>query len=102
MDFAVKVDPGNEALYREALVFDLYLREKAKSRPSFAKDLKPYEKKIRALFDGGLDKRCHVDVFSFSVWEEEPKMLQKPVLITFDYKARDALDHNAKYRFLSD
>ena len=44
--FAVRVDPGREALYRESLTYDLYLRENAKSRPEFAKDITPY----KALF----------------------------------------------------
>jgi radical SAM superfamily enzyme YgiQ (UPF0313 family) len=36
--------------YRDLLVYDLYLRENLKSRPSFALDQEPYKDKVKAFF----------------------------------------------------
>ena len=95
LDFAASIEPLHIDLYREALTFDLYLREKAKSRPAFALDLKPYQKVIRQQYDEGLDKRCHVDVFSYAVWEDGAPKLPEKALVAFDYEKKDPLDHNA-------
>ena len=48
--FAIFVDKEREALYRELLTYDMYLREKCKSRPGFARDLLPYKEEIRSRF----------------------------------------------------
>ena len=100
LEFAVTTDPSREDLWKEALTFDFYLREKAKSRPQFASDLKPYQKTIRQLYEEGLDKRCHVDAFSYSIWEMNVRKLPKNVLIVFDYEQKDPLDHNASIRVM--
>ena len=100
LEFAVTTDPSREDLWKEALTFDFYLREKAKSRPPFALDLKPYQKAIRQLYEEGLDKRCHVDAFSCSVWEMDVRKLPENVLIVFDYEQKDPLDHNASIRVM--
>lgn len=87
--------------YRDLLVYDLYLRENLKSRPSFALDQEPYKDKVKAFFaeeakafhylkegyEGyearQLIKMAHVEVFGG----------ERAVL--FDYKHRDPLTHNA-------
>ena len=48
----------------DALMCDLYLRENAKSRPSFALDQSPYKEKIRSLTPElrGLGTRVHAEV----------------------------------------
>lgn len=50
LDFAVKADADREELYRELLVFDLYLRENMKSRPSFAGEQKEHYEKIMDFY----------------------------------------------------
>ena len=50
LQFACSVDPAREALYRESLTFDLYLRENAKSRPEFAADITPHKAAFHAFF----------------------------------------------------
>ena len=43
LDFACEVDCAHEEVYRELLTYDLYLREKLKSRPAFLQDRKLQE-----------------------------------------------------------
>lgn len=43
LDFACETDSTNEEIYRELLTYDLYLREKLKSRPTFLQDRKLQE-----------------------------------------------------------
>lgn len=44
--FAVSIAPEKEELYRELLTFDYYLRENAKNRPDFCRDLSLYRDSI--------------------------------------------------------
>lgn len=89
------------SLYRDLLVYDLYLRENLKSRPSFAADQEPFKDRVRAFFESeaaafqylkeGYDgyearqliKMAHVEVF------------RDGRAVLFDYKKRDALSYNA-------
>lgn len=95
--FAVLVDPAGEELYRQLLTYDLYLREKCKSRPPFAEDLSPYRTQLLCREK---DKREHLDVFFYPVWEEDPKCVQKrrdtPAFVRFSYEKREPLHHNAQ------
>ena len=92
LKFATAYDIKNEALYKELLTYDMYLRENLKSRPDFACDLKPYYQSIKNTLK---DKSIHADVFSYSVWDEEPKLLAEPKIVIFDYNNKDALSNNA-------
>lgn len=113
-----------ETLFQELLTFDLYLREKAKSRPSFAKDIHAYYQEIWAFYRKeeetpglltnynarGYDSKqmmrmTHMDLFSYPVWDE--KWLEEVQLdqlhaeletfVLFDYEIRDPLNHAAHY-----
>lgn len=70
----------------DTLMCDLYLRENAKSRPSFALDQSPYKEKIRSLTPElrGLGTRVHAEV------------LRSGKIMLFDYRKRDPLTHNAE------
>lgn len=70
----------------DALMCDLYLRENAKSRPSFALDQSPYKERIRRLAPElrGLGTRVHAEV------------LRSGNILLFDYRKRDPLTHNAE------
>ena len=68
----------------DCMVYDLYLREKLKSHPSFEYDQKPYEKAI----------------WEYRRQENVPKTAQKEVfrdgrVLLFDYENRDPLLNNA-------
>ena len=66
------------------MVYDLYLREKLKKRPSFASDQKPYEKLIwNYRKNQEITKTAHIEVFG-----ENDAVL-------FDYEHRNPLTNNA-------
>ena len=111
LSFAEEHGSGEEALYRELLVFDFYLREKAKSRPDFAGGQESYKKEITAFYkkeeterrylpDYGaydsrqLERMTHLEQFHYSVWEDEPKRGEDCYLL-FDYQKRSPLTHEA-------
>lgn len=100
-EFIYSLVPEKRSLYRDLLVYDLYLRENLKSRPVFAADQEPYKDRVRAFFEEEaaafrylkegyegyearqLIKMAHVEVF------------RDGRAVLFDYKKRDALSHNA-------
>ncbi len=114
--FAVSLDPEREALYRESLTYDLYLRENVKSRPEFAKDIVPYkaafhefftqEEQIRGLLPHyeaydtkQISKMTHLEWFSYPVWDVERaksfQPLETEVKVLFDYQRRSLLTKEA-------
>ena len=114
--FAVSVDPGRQALYRESLTYDLYLRENAKSRPEFAKDITPYkalfhdffiqEEVVRRLlpdYEGfdlrQISKMTHLEWFTYPVWDveraKEFQALEIEAKVLFDYQRRSPLTNEA-------
>ncbi len=86
--------------FRDSLMFDLYLRENAKSRPSFAMDQTPFKRHIREFFMleeeqprwllgyEGYDSRQTSKMAHLEAMEDGSFLL-------FDYKNRDPLDKNA-------
>ena len=122
LEFAQQEDPDGMELYRELAVYDLYLRENAKSRPAFALDEKPYhdqivefyqeEEKNRTYLPGyeeyhakQLQRMTHLEVFSWPVqkkaWElismlKRGEVPKTKTAILFDYQNRDRLTDNAR------
>ena len=122
LEFAQQEDPDGMELYRELAVYDLYLRENAKSRPAFALDEKPYhdqivefyqeEEKNRTYLPGyeeyharQLQRMTHLEVFSWPVqkkaWElismlKRGEVPETKTAILFDYQIRDRLTDNAR------
>ena len=94
LKFACGIEPESEEVMRELLTFDLYLREKCKSRPSFARDLAPYKEELRAR---EADKKDHIEVFYHPVWDKDPvKKSETPYYVRFSYGKRDPLTQNAE------
>ena len=112
------VSKEKETLYKELLVFDIYLRENVKSRPIFARILadnkeiirKFYEKEVEDLqylsgyerFDAKqMARMTHLEKFTYPVWstkyEEIIEPLPKERYVLFDYKERNPLTYEAKY-----
>lgn len=114
-------------LFRELLTFDLYLREKVKSRPPFARDIHDRYQEISAFYrqqekepdllsgyvEKGYDSRqmmrmTHMEIFTYPVWDE--KWLNGVELsglhpegewfVLFDYERRNPLNHEAGYTVL--
>ncbi len=106
LDFAVRQAPEQERLYRELLLYDMYLRENLKSRPDFAPDRSGWQEKLAAFYRKEeetrrylpdyagysakqLQRMTHVEVFSEA-------MGQKQTAVLFDYRMRDPLTHDAR------
>lgn len=107
-----------EKMYGELLTFDIYLREKMKTRPAFAKsqdEVKEVSRKIyqkeeeeRKLLPAYKDynskqmaKMTHLEFFDFTVWEQgKCKKLEKEQPLLFDYNERNPLNRQAKIIFL--
>lgn len=104
LDFARRYDPEREELYRELLVFDLYLRENMKNRPEFAGEYTVGKEELSAFYEQEAkehrylqgyeeyDKRqmrkmTHMERFHYDVvGNGEPKEL----CILFDYFRQNA------------
>ena len=117
LDFACEVDGEKQELYRELLTYDYYLRENAKSRPSFAKDLSKYHEVIWDFYRKEEEapdilrnyrdyhakqtlKMTHMEVFTYPVWEKEAEKIcvkgQEPGFMLFDYQVRNPLNQDAR------
>lgn len=121
LDFAAQQDVRHEPLYRELLVYDMYLRENLKSRPAFAGDLTQRHDRIVHFYKEEernrsylpeyedcsakqLQRMTHLEVFRWPVekqaWEllelseHMPADLQETAIL-FDYRSRDPLNANA-------
>ncbi len=74
-----------EEKVRESMLYDLYLRENLKSRPSFAPDRRAFAKAIHEYRRReNIPKTAHIEVFS------------QGRAVLFDYTQRDPLTNNAK------
>ncbi len=94
--------------FRDRLMLDLYLRENAKSRPSFASDQTRMKMPIREFFQmeaeqprwllgyEGYDSRQMAKMAHLEAMEDGSFLL-------FDYRNREPLNHNGRVmRFLRD
>lgn len=85
-----KVEQERMSMFEDALMCDLYLRENAKSRPSFALTQAPYKEEIRHMVPElrTLGTQVHAEV------------LRSGEVLLFDYREKDRLNHNAKVTVL--
>ena len=116
LEFACEYDAQYEAVYRELLTYDMYLRENLKSRPEFARDLTSYKDTVREFYKSEEDTRrylpayeqydykqlarmTHLEPFYFPVWEElerSAKGQSAPFFVLFDYQERNPLNGDAR------
>ncbi len=117
-DFAMCVDKERETLYREALTYDLFLRENAKSRPAFAFDMAEHKGEFHAFFKEEeivrallphyetydmkqISKMTHMEWFWYPVWEiGNTKPLSQKKKVLFDYQIRSPLTLEATVHVL--
>ena len=124
LSFATKQNSKWKELFAELLTFDLYLRENAKTRPDFCRDLGAYKKRMTDFYKSeseeadvlaeyikqGYDSKqmfrmTHMDVFTYPVWEldilrkQPPEKLEQgeESFVLFDYKKRSPLTHEATF-----
>ena len=116
LEFACEYDAQYEAVYRELLTYDMYLRENLKSRPEFARDLTSYKDTVREFYKSEEETRrylpayeqydykqlarmTHLEPFYFPVWEElerSAKGQSAPFFVLFDYQERNPLNGDAR------
>ena len=110
-EFACRLVPERKELFRELLTFDFYLRENAKSRPAFCRDLTGDYEMIRQFYEQEeaephylkeyaqyharqVMKITHMEMFHYPVWQQDAdewKPLEHPVMVLYDYQKRDPL-----------
>lgn len=96
-------DDKEKEVLREILIFDLYLRENMKTRPQFAKDLKPYKEKINELsLDRNKGKLLHAEPFNIEVMQtvKEKRAVYEDNLVVFNYEKRNPLNYEADYKVI--
>lgn len=104
----------DDKIFKEIMMFDLYLRENMKTRPSFADDVKGYKRLFRSISEQlGLNHMEHVEVISEQAWRElilqgvkfrqvsvKSEYVHEAVynkkILYFDYTKRDPLNNNAE------
>ena len=79
-------------LYRELLVFDLYLRERVKSRPAFAGEYTISKERKREM-----GKATHIEQFHYDV---AGNCKRKECTILFDYENRSKLTHESAIEYV--
>ncbi len=87
LDFIKQLYTGEDEIYRELLIFDLYLRENVKNRPAFAGEY-TVAKELKRQYP----KSAHLECFQYDVMENCEKNEQ---IILFDYENRSKLTHQA-------
>ena len=118
LEFACEYDKRYEAIYREFLTYDMYLREKLKSRPDFAKDLETYKEIFREFYKQEEEKReylpayetydskqlsrmTHLESFAYPVWGRMERNVtsvscKKECFVLYDYQERSPLTGEAR------
>lgn len=85
LEFVRECTEISEDIVKDAMIYDLYLRENLKSRPSFALSQKPWEKEIwEYRRRNNIPKTAHIEVF------------RNKKVILFDYSRRNPLINNAQ------
>ena len=122
LDFILSIASGEHlAYFKEALTYDIYLRENAKSRPDFAPDLQEYKNVITdfyreeaenhrflpesSQYDARqLQRMTHLEVLQYPVFSKE-KMAElknglwekeESYFVLFDYASRNPLTYEAR------
>ncbi len=92
-------------MIEEALIFDLYYREKCKSRPEWASENPLHKDMVKRFAPKG--KNVHVEPFHYifpgkkqTEIEELPVRQDKTLWVLFDYEDRDPLDYQAGVTYL--
>lgn len=100
-EFLKEEQAGYIELFEESLLFDLYYRENAKSRPFWAREPKGFSDVTRSYCKNG--KLSHVEPFSYRFPDKGQKTInklpgkeEKMVYMLFEYDKRDPLDHQAQ------
>lgn len=108
LEFASLKDPENREIYRELLIYDMYLRENLKSRPSFAAEITEEQKQdIRRFYQTEEQERRYLPAYAEYDWKQlsrmthmEPFRYPEPHYVLFDYQERNPLNYEAKVQVI--
>ena len=100
-DFFCGLDSVENEPVRDCLMYDLYLRENLKSRPSFAFDQAPFRRQIREFFEAEEKTPRWLPAYAGCDSRQMAKMahleaMEDGSFVLFDYKNRDPLSRNAR------
>ncbi|BBF44787.1 Fe-S oxidoreductase [Lachnospiraceae bacterium KM106-2] len=97
LDFYMEQEFEHVEAFKELLTFDLYLREKMKSRPSFTREENINTKRVLKDTDYANCKMVHIE--HFTIDPEKTSTQSEPVYkehyLLFNYDKRSPLDHSA-------
>ncbi len=100
LEFVEKYYREATDVIKESLIFDLYYRENAKTRPAWAANPAEWKPFTRRLCKCG--SQSHLERFSYRFPDKSvptivslPRAERQPVYVLFDYARRDPLDHQA-------
>ncbi|MBQ2802959.1 MAG: DUF4080 domain-containing protein, partial [Lachnospiraceae bacterium] len=117
LQFAKEYDKTKEALYKELLLYDMYLRENLKSRPEFAEAFdeqdvckayirefyrqeeqnRVYLPEYSSYDKKQLSKMTHLEPFRYPVWKIGEDMSSGEIgYVLFDYQVRNPLTYEAR------
>lgn len=123
LDFACETDGANEEVYRELLTYDLYLREKLKSRPGFLQDRKLQEDLVWNFYKKEESEPAllkdyaqytakqmmhltHLEYFRYPVWDmrdwDGEVNAEYAGAVFFDYKQRNPITGDAGVTVIKD
>ena len=123
LEFACEEDADNAEIYRELLTYDLYLREKLKSRPAFLQDRKVQEDLVWSFYKKEAEEPdvlkdyaqytakqmmhlTHLEYFRYPVWNMDAwneKVSSEYIgAVFFDYQKRNPITGDAGTDILYD
>lgn len=97
LEFAAEETDAKEALLKELLTMDVYLRENAKSRPDFAVDIAKFKQERNLFYRSGNNRTLHIEPFFYDICTDAPtyEKMEKRQFAVFDYGNRNPLTYEA-------
>lgn len=107
LEFAMEEQKEAVPVLLEGLMFDLYCRENAKSRPRWGADVSEWKELTRKFCRNG--KMTHVERFFYRFSVEEirrsgklPEREAEACYVLFDYGRRNPLNYQADWRYITE
>lgn len=100
----LKLDKEYYKVFEEVLLFDLYLREKLKSRPDFIKKQNEKTQNHVEFYKTRSKSYNHLEYFEYDVLESAKtgQPIRKNIHVIFNYTDRDIITRNAKTEIIPD
>lgn len=97
LEFAAEETGAKEALLKELLTMDVYLRENAKSRPDFATDIAKFKQERNLFYRSGNNRTLHIEPFFYDICTDAPtyEKMEERQFAVFDYGNRNPLTYEA-------